>query len=231
MRNILIALSTLLAASLSACGTADESDIIDQPEMRPLALRLQDGRTLAVAPTGSTMLVTGRYLDGHSLPRTAAVAVLEGSVDVGVTAQGTFGLNRVTLELGDVIAYPGGVPLHLTDLRVRLEQPIRLHTAWSDDGLALDAVGDVTLLLDWSLQVQGQPYVLAQQRLTDIPVHISVVAMGPSHVGLHIGAAQPGVFWSWGGMLELADLDLDLNASDVIRVPRVEQTAPATLLP
>jgi hypothetical protein len=104
--------------------------------------------------------------------------------------------------------------LMLTDVRVRLAQPVVITPEWSAGGDAGFGSFGAELLLDWNLLTKdGQKIPLATQHLYDVSVVIDVFTDTDGRVSALLDGGKQGLVWSWAGLVELDDLHFDIRAA------------------
>jgi hypothetical protein len=173
-------------------------------------------RTFHVMPTSMAQVTAKRvYLD--QLEETAMLPLVGGDVTVAAQTDGTLALMSMSLDLGNVTLSAASVPpdgLNLTDVRLSLKSAAAAAADWTADGQSANASGTTDFLLDWSIEAEaGSIEPLATQRITGVPLELAVVE-DHGRLSLSVHANRDGVFWQWSGLLELADLKLDLDAAN-----------------
>jgi hypothetical protein len=218
-----------LEAGLAGCAdaslggaSADERDedegqpAGEKPVDRDLRERLAAPTAFVVAdqPGGSRASLTAVALsDGQ----TAAVelSVVGGLVTLSLDSQDRVVFHELLVDTDDVMVSPAVVPpegLLLTDLTVELAGPASVQLgSWSDDQVAAGA--ELAVDVKWAVEVDHGVVDLAPIRLTDLAFDISVESDESGRLAARLSASQPGVFWSWAGIFELHDLEIDLVAA------------------
>ncbi len=75
------------------------------------------------------------------------------------------------------------------------------------------AIGGLPVDLAWAVQLDHGVVDLAPIRMPELPFELALELGTDGEVEAHLTASQPGRFWSWAGIFELRDLELDLVAS------------------
>ncbi len=186
-----------------------------------LAGRLAEPVSLAIIPT-----------EDGSFARVGAVSVRDGEVsEVEVTVTGgrlslsldDAGLRVDSLEVqaADVSVGPSTMPpdgATLTGISVALTSPVEVTLASSSE-TAAQSEGGLPVDLRWAVELDYGTVDLAPIRLVALPFELSVELDDAGEIQAHLTASQPGAFWSWAGIFELRDLELDLVASTGPDVP------------
>jgi len=220
MKSLLIATAAVLFAG--AC--APPSDMVVPPDERsPLEQRIGQGDSLNAQPIASRVAITGQYMDGTSPARTALLSVLQGRVDIGL-ARGQLWLDAFELDLGDIIVYPAGAPIHLTAIHFAQDEPAPLSLRWlSDDGHRALTDTELTLRVDWAMVSRdGVTVPLTSQDIARVPAVVELSATSDGRLSADVQADYRGIFWDWSGIVRLSDLDLHVQASDRPAAP-IEQ--------
>ncbi len=218
-----------LAASIAGCADASLGDASvderDEDEGQPAGEKPveQDLRERLAAPTS---FVVADQLGGSraglravalSDGQTAAVelSVVGGLVTLSLDPEDRVVFHELLVDTDDVMVSPAVVPpagLMLTDLTVELAEPARVQLgSWSDDQVAVGA--ELAVDVKWAVEVDHGVVDLAPIRLTDLAFDVSVESDESGRLAARLSASQPGVFWSWAGIFELHDLEIDLVAA------------------
>jgi hypothetical protein len=119
-------------------------------------------------------------------------------------------LGAEDVRVPETMVPPDG--LLLTNLRMRLEAPadaeLGLHT-----GDQLEAGAALSVDVGWSVEVDSGEVDLAPIHLPALDFDVSVEQDADGRVLARLRAASAGSFWSWAGIFELRDLDLDIVAA------------------
>lgn len=213
----LIALGGCVLSS-SSDGAPEEPGLIAPPSPPPSATttrgKLERGRTLRILP-GSEAEVTATRLWGDELVETATLPIAGGELTVRSLADGRLALDALRLVIGDVQLSAASVPpsgLELTGVQVSVA-PLVVPARWSgEEGAA--ASGTVELLLDWSLSQKPAGSVpMATQHIAAVPLTVDVASEGGRVVAI-LRAARRGTFFTWGGLMELGDLAVTVEAAE-----------------
>lgn len=189
-----------------------------------LAGRLSEAVTLGVVPT-----------EGGSFARLTAVTLRDGEEsEVEVMVSGgslALALDDAQLRVesmevvaDDVTVGPGVMPpdgATFTGIAVALASPMQSELAHTS-GSEARTTGGLAVDLRWAVVLDSGVVDLAPIRLGDLPFELSVELGPDGELAAHLSASQPGAFWSWAGIFELRDLELDLVATS-------EQAAPGSV--
>lgn len=153
---------------------------------------------LAIAP-GSSVRVRGRW--GAEAEASPVTLPATGWLRPGLMGD-RIALVDLVVETGDVALVLGEVELRLCDLSLTLDRPV-----------AVEAMPrGLSLTLDWSLVVDGETVVpLAPQALAPMLAE-GRLWLEDGRLAARLTGRVPGVAWSWLGMAELVDLEIDLRA-------------------
>ncbi len=208
--------SSLASLSLAlAAGCVAESGDPAPGGGGALTERLSGPLTLGIVPG-----------DDGSFARVNAVTLRDGEVsEVLVTVMGGFltlaidggDLRVESLEVtaADVTVGPGVMPpdgATLTGISVALSAPTRSALASATDSAAATA-GDLPVDLRWAVELEHGAVDLAPIRLPELPFELAVELDDNGEIAAHLTASQPDRFWTWAGIFELRDLELDLVAT------------------
>ncbi len=170
--------------------------------------------TVADQAGGSRASVTAVALsDGQ----TAAVelSVVGGVVTLSLDAQDRVVFHDLLIDTDDVMVSPAVVPpdgLMLTYLTVELAEAASVQLgSWSGDQVAVGA--ELAVDVKWAVEVEHGVVDLAPIRLPDLAFDVSVEADESGRLAAHLAASHPGAFWSWAGIFELRDLQIELVAA------------------
>ena len=170
-------------------------------------------RTFVVKEGGTASLVAKRLL-GEDLVVPSTLPILDGELVVQAQSDGRLVLHALSLGFGDIHLEPEAVPpdgIDLMDIGVSMERCVA-DTRWSSDGDSASAGVDAALLLDWSLHSPAGVLPLSPHRIEDVPVTVDLVPGAGGSLTATVRAARSGVFFHWTGMIELADLELVVEA-------------------
>jgi hypothetical protein len=175
--------------------------------------QLAAGRTFTLAPDRTTVQVEASIDDGPvqdaarvTLPAIRGTASLHADGDQ--VAIDDLGIDLGDVELPAAIA-PAGA--RLTGLHLRLVAPVTTTDAdWSADADEVGGDAVIGLELDWSIQIGGQAWPLAPQRLYGIQLGVMVAPEGGA-LALDAGAIAAGTRWSWAGIVSFGDVTIALH--------------------
>jgi len=210
--HVLRTTSTLPILCFIACASAPP---VDGPTFESVRDRLAASptRLLVSAPESSATITARRWtFDGWQ----------DGSIDVTLdggelvaTADADGQLQLVSFGLtADPITIPEGVfgkPARLEDVRLALASKSLAMTTWND-GDDATATARLDLDLSWSIAIDDATVPLGTQHLAPIPADLVLSGSG-DHVDATLVLHGSGVLWSWAGLLELTELELELVAS------------------
>jgi hypothetical protein len=153
----------------------------------------------------------------------------DGELVLRSTASGLLLVEKLTIELSDVIIGPDEVapdPVHLTDLYLALGTQLVLEPRWSDDGLRAEGNARGDLVLDWAaIARDGQPVPLAPQKLDELEFGLSVRLSPDGTIEADLGTAAKGPLWSFDAVA-IADLALAVHATTAANSRVVVELAP-----
>ena len=137
-----------------------------------------------------------------------------GSIVLHANREGALELRELALELSPITIPEDlvGQPAEFTQVKVALHEPTLVPTTWTGG----DAVqGAVALELDmaWSLAFAGTELPIGAPDLPAVPATLVVTR---TSAGVHavLALREPGEIWSWAGLVQLADLTLEVTASE-----------------
>jgi hypothetical protein len=165
--------------------------------------------------TSSTFQLTAERLYNGDDTDTTTLQLTSGTVTLSTLGDGSIVVDKLVASLGDITLSPSAMPpdgLHLTNIKVTLQQESYTETSWTSDGTAAAASGSIDLDLDWSLvATDGSVLPLATQHITGIPLSLSVSSDASGKITLSAKAAQAGVFYEWSGIVRLSNLNASLT--------------------
>jgi hypothetical protein len=209
----------LLALLAAACGEEPAS----APPGQPTALeRLVAGpRIIGLFPDQASVSldVRLRRADGwHVYPASPALA--HGYVTLTARSDGGLQVAAARLSFEDIVVGDKGLPpsgLHLTDVRISTAAPHECTSVdWSEDDDACAAEVAVAFDLDWSLVASdGVVRPLATQHLPPVALALDV-SRDAAGIAADMAADEPGLLWSWAGLVEFRDLALEVPGHELI---------------
>jgi len=227
-RWLLISLGALGATSLLGCTSAEIADRAPAAGEDPA----DDGEAvpgLAERLAGPTSFaVLGQNSGGSRVQLTAVSLSDDETASVELTVTGgaltlsldqTDGVERIrfhdlVLDCDDVAVSPAMVPpdgLVLTDLTMDLGEPASAELGWRT-GDAIEADAALSVDVKWAVEVESSAVDLAPIRMPSLAFAVTVEDDRDGQLVAHLGASNAGRFWSWAGIFELRDLELDLVA-------------------
>jgi hypothetical protein len=218
-------LALAVGISLPACAAAEIDDPA-RPEGDPsLEERLARPTTVGVVPSA-----------GGSFARVQAVALRDGStyeVELGISggaislsldAEGQLRLEGLAAQGDDIQMAQTTLPpegLTLTGIALELAAPAAAHASTGPAGTMYASAG-CALDLRWAVQLEHGVVDLAPIRLAEVPFDLVVGQSADGALEARLTAGQTGEIWSWAGVFELRDLEIDLvGSSDVPAVGEI----------
>ena len=202
-----------LAAAIPACtfdGTGADADAASA--LRANLVR----RAFLDLGTDSRVGVTARSsTDGSPMPEVQPT-VTGGRAVLRATDDGFVIVEDLDVKLADVTVppcAPGGQPIHLTDLALRLGTQVDADGNWSADGMSVTGDGNGDLLLDWSwVLADGTIYPLATQKLSHAPFSLSVRQDDAGQLDAAVWMKQDGDLRTIADQVTLSDLSMAVVA-------------------
>jgi hypothetical protein len=194
--------------SLVACTSSTLTEVPDGTVRQ----RLEAPTRVVLAPNQSTGSVEAQRWAGDGWHAgTAPLQLTSGELEVSTDPDGHIVVSDFSVGFAPIALPLGGAAL--SQVRLELVPPAIANTAWLGDDEATARVL-LDLELAWSLTVDGNSAPLGDQHLPPISVALVFDGSGTA-VDTSMALAAPGTFWSWAGLLELADLRLSLAGSTV----------------
>lgn len=212
--------SSLALFSIAAGCAAGGPTGSDEPAGE-LADRLAQPLSLAIVPSegGSHARVTAVTLrDGTETP--VEIAVVDGSLAVALE-DGQLRVDSIEVAAADVHVGPGIMPpdgVTLTGISLSLASPMDAAQA-TITGDAAVITAHLPVDFHWAAVLEHGVVDLAPIRLPELPFELAVELTGDGEIEAHLTASQPGRFWTWAGIFELRDLELDVVASTGYAAP------------
>jgi len=219
LRPLASSLALLLLLSAIGCGPeVGDPAPGSQPD---LAMRLSEPVPLAIVPSADgsfarVAAVTLRDGDVSDVEVVVTSGRLELSLDDAGLRVGSLEVQAADVSVGPATMPPDGATL--TGISVALSSPIEVTLASSSETAAVTA-GGLPVHLQWAVELDHGTVDLAPIRLPSLPFELSVELDDSGELQAHLTASQPGAFWSWAGIFELRDLELDLVAATGVDVP------------
>jgi hypothetical protein len=170
--------------------------------------------TVADAAGGSRASVTAvRLSDGEAVP--VELAIVGGVMTLSLDDQDQATFDDLLIDSDDVLVSPSVVPpdgLNLTDLTVELAEPASVQLgSQAEDAVA----GGAQLSVDvkWAVEVDHGVVDLAPIRLPALSFDLSLETGEDGRAVARLTATHEGTFWSWAGIFELRDLEIELVAT------------------
>jgi hypothetical protein len=209
----------LLASWAAGCG--DEASMPSPGETTARERLVAGPRIIGLRPDQASVSLGVRLRrgDGWHVYR-ASPSLAHGFVTLAARTDGNLQVAAASLSFEDIVVGDKGLPpsgLHLTDVRITTPEPHECSWVdWSGDGDACAAEVSVAFDLEWSLVASdGAVLPLATQRLPPIAFGIDV---GRDADGLvaDLAADERGLLWSWAGLVEFRDLELEAAGHELI---------------
>ena len=205
----------LLALFFAAC-TAPDSQTPTGPSFSSVHERLVHEPTRLFIPgEGSTgSLVASHYTSSGWVSGTANLTIDNGELVAKLSADqlvaDKFDVGFAPIDLPDSLF---GKPAQLVDVRVTLTSSASGAASWTD---ADDATATLPLQLDlsWSIGIDNKVTPLGTQHLPVIPLQLTLTG-GGDHVDGAFTVHAMGDLWSWAGLLQLSEIDLQLSGATV----------------
>lgn len=220
-------LSVALAGALSACAGPELGDGpegedggssggTDSPSATSLREQLAGATPFTVADGagGSRANVTAVALsDGETA--LVEMSIVGGVVTLSMDGDDQVRFHELLVDSEDVTVSPAVVPpdgLHLTDLTVELTEPASVQLGSTTEE-AVAAGAPLSVDVKWAVEVEHGVVELAPIRLPELVFDLSVQTDEQGELEAHLTASHPGKFWSWAGIFELRDLEIELVAA------------------
>ena len=170
--------------------------------------------TIADAAGGSRARVTAVALsDGEAVP--VELSIVGGVMSLSLDEQDQVAFDELLVDSDDVLVSPAVVPpdgLTLTDLTVELAEPASVQLGSQGEDAA---AGGAQLSVDvkWAVEVDHGVVDLAPIRLPALSFDLSLETDEDGRPVARLTASHEGKFWSWAGIFELRDLEIELVAT------------------
>jgi hypothetical protein len=215
-------LPSALILVLGVSAACDERPAAAPPGEATARERLVDGpRIIGLLADQATISLNVRLrrADGwHLYP--ASLELAHGLVSLAARPDGNLQVVAARLAFRDIVVGDKGLPpngLHLTDVRIATPAAYECNWVdWSEDGDDCSADIPVDFDLDWSLVASdGAVVPLTTQRLPPISLRVDVTR-DAAGIAAALAADEPGLLWSWAGLIEFRDLELDIPGHELI---------------
>jgi hypothetical protein len=212
-------------ALLSACaGGADFGDALPDPGSdgdsgSPSGEgmeQLSQPTTFTIADTaeGSGARLVAVAL-GDEVTETVELSVVGGTLTLSRDGEGRIRFHDLFMDAADVLVAPSVVPpdgLTLTDLSLDLAAPSVVQSG-SSSAEQIGASAELSIDVRWAVVLDHGTVMLAPIRLPALTTEITVEADESGQLEARLTATHPGAFWSWAGIFELRELEMDLVAA------------------
>jgi hypothetical protein len=205
-----------MALFSAACNPAPDSPADPGPSFASVHDRLAQMPTRLFIPgEGSTgSLVAAHYTSDGWVSGTSALTIDNGELVAKLAGDQliaqSFDVSFAPIDLPESVF---GKPAQLIDVRVTLASSATAAASWTDSDDATASL-PLQLGLSWSIAVDNAVTPLGTQHLPVIPLDLTL-AGGGDHVDGAFSIHAMGDLWSWAGLLELSELDLDLSGATV----------------
>ena len=220
-RSIHILRSALIVVLGWSAGCGEEPAAAP-PGQATVRERLVAGpRIIGLLADQASISLTVRLRKGDGWQAYAAFPALAfGSVTLAARPEGNLQLVAARMSFEDIVVGDKGLPpsgLHLTDVRIATAEKHECSWVdWSEDGDTCAADVPVALDLDWSLVASdGVVHPLATQHLPPIGLRVDA-SRDAAGITAELAADEPGLLWSWAGLVEFRDLELDIPGHELI---------------
>ncbi len=205
----------LLAIALGATGCTFDQGY--DPAGSPQTLESRLGTREALSLDQTSLVGVGAYDDaGNPLP-CLQPSVNGGDAMMRATPDGVLVVEKMTINLSDVVVEPGVVydaPINLTDIQLRLGTQLGLDTTWSDDGMSATGTGHADLLMDWAvLSNDGKVLPLATQKLRNVEFDVRATLGDDGLVHAEVMSAVDGRLGGITNHIELSDFSMAVHAN------------------
>ena len=193
-------------------------DVAEDPAAPVGGTRSRLERTLGVAlePGSCRAVATLQREYQGEMAHQLDLPVTGGSVTLRAWPDGRVEVEDLRVDLDDVVLDeyefpPSGV--HVTGLQLSLRDAGAADATWADDGNALDAQGQVDLLLYWSsVADDGSVVPLGAQPVTAVAVEVKVTTTDDGRALVKVHGRRHGQFVEADGVFAISELALDLSA-------------------
>jgi hypothetical protein len=204
-----------IALFVAAC-TAPDSSAPTGPSFASVHDRLAAEPTRLFIPgDGSTgSLVAAHYTSDGWVSGTSSLTIDNGALVAHLAGDQlvaqSFEVSFAPIDLPESVF---GKPAQLIDVRVTLASSATAAVSWTTTD---DATASLPLQLDlsWSIAVNNAVTPLGTQHLPVIALDLGLTG-GGDHVDGSFAIHAMGDLWSWAGLLELSELDLQLTGATV----------------
>ena len=207
-----------VAAALPACAAADLGAPGEPAEDLTLEERLARPTTVGVASSaeGSFARVQAVSLrDGATYE--VEVGIRGGAITLSLDDEGRLRLEGLAAQGDDIQMAQTMLPpegLTLTGIELALAAPASGPV--TSAGGAMTASAGCALDVHWAVELESGVVDLAPIRLAELPFDLLVSEGADGAVEARLTAEHAGPFWSWAGLFELRDLEIDLVASSEV---------------
>ena len=177
-----------------------------------------DAAPAEITPLGFALDGTGRVTaswraaDGWASTE-AAIEVAEASADIRTGSDGAVSIDDLRMRFAGVPLGDGVGALELADVELTLVRPVELEGAvWDGVGLLAAAEGQIDLDLHWALAAGDDQLPLAPQTITGVALRVGLRRRGERWTTTLV-LTRDGPAWSWGELIELSDLRIDVHGA------------------
>ncbi len=183
-------------------------------EVAPLSVAgsgLKDSGSLIQVEAGRA----GAGQVGASSLHEIELAVLGGYIDVRAIDDEVVAIRDLVIDIDD-IELPAGLvsaEVEFTGVHARIAHPETFEIAWETGGERAEAVVALDLVVEWGVSVDGGAmHPLAPVHIESLEVILELSRRDNGTIGAQLAGFREGVFYEWGGMVELRGLAMDLRA-------------------
>jgi hypothetical protein len=210
----MMVVAVMIAVAVAGAGCASASAVTSAPEPASLREMLGTPTQFELQPQQSTVQLEASIDRGDLALASHLTLPIDGGHAEVVAVGDQLEISTLDLELSPVevptTIVSGGI--RLTGVRLGLPQPAYIGDAvWVDDD-DVTATTKLALDLDWSLDLGGNTWPLATQRLPDFETTIAIGRNGDA-VTLDVVTTASGVQWSWADIVAFGDVTIEVHAA------------------
>ncbi|HUH04964.1 MAG TPA: hypothetical protein VML75_23365 [Kofleriaceae bacterium] len=211
--------AALFATAVMACEGQPDDVWSPEPGTEPILHSLGTPTSFDVGPSAGDSAGSFAAARGSSPAASAELVVgIEGGT-LELWAPGDQVLVITGLEvavapiaLDGTVVPPEGATL--TGVVARAAGPVSLSVNPGIDRIT--AISHLDLRVSWALERDGQVFPLSDLMLRRVPFSLEVSRNVLGQLRVRLVAFRDGIFWSWAGAMALADLTVDLVASETL---------------
>ena len=150
--------------------------------------------------------------------REVELAVLGGYIDVRALDGDAAAIRDLVIDIDDV-SLPEGIvspDVRFTGVHARIARPESFEMTWGERGERAEAIVSLDLIVDWGVSVDGgKMHPLAPVNIKNLEMVLELSRGERGGIEAQLAGFRDGVFYEWGGVVELRGLALDVRAGDV----------------